>query len=150
MHSGGSKVKTCAHQHQLRSKLHAGSQQGTLCSHSLACAGTILPAACLLLPLSYGPSSASTTKCDLYSIRYPIPESSQNPNQEGWHFFCERGCARDDHGKAGPFSVERLELGLPDVNVSCAQKSAQRSAGPLGAFTRCRTVRLAVVVAAAG
>ena len=29
----------------------------------------------------------------------------------GWHFSCERGCTRDDCGKAGPFSVERLKKG---------------------------------------
>ena len=32
-------------------------------------------------------------------------------SQEGWHFSCERGCTRDDYGKAGPFSVERLNNG---------------------------------------
>ena len=49
--------------------------------------------------------------------------------QEGWHFSCESGCARDDHGKAGPFSVERLKMDLPFVNAMCVQTSAQRSAG---------------------
>ena len=53
--------------------------------------------------------------------------------QEGWHFSCERGCMRDDYGKAGPFSVERLKRDLPFCEyVSCAYKEAlRRSAGPL-------------------
>ena len=51
--------------------------------------------------------------------------------QQGWHFSCERGCTRDDYGKAGPFSVERLKMGLPFVNVLSVQTSTQRSAGPL-------------------
>ena len=34
-------------------------------------------------------------------------EQMRQPRQEGWHFSCERGCARDDSGKAGPFSAER-------------------------------------------
>ena len=33
--------------------------------------------------------------------------------QEGRHFSCGRGCTRDDHGKAGPFPVERLKTDLP-------------------------------------
>ena len=45
---------------------------------------------------------------------------------------CERGCRRDDSGKAGPFSVELLKMDLPFVHASCAQTSTQRSAGPLG------------------
>ena len=38
-------------------------------------------------------------------------------------------CTRDDYGKAGPFSVGRLKMDLPFVNVSCAQTrlSIQRS-----------------------
>ena len=40
-------------------------------------------------------------------------------HQEGWHFSCERGCTRDDYGKAGPNSVERLKVDLPFVNVLC-------------------------------
>ena len=32
---------------------------------------------------------------------------------------CERGCTRDDYGQASPFSVERLKMGLPFVNVLC-------------------------------
>ena len=39
---------------------------------------------------------------------------------------------RDDRGKAGPFSVERLKTDLPFSNVVRVQASAQRSAGPLG------------------
>ena len=35
--------------------------------------------------------------------------------EEGWRFSCERGCARDDSGKAGPFSVQRLKTDLPSV-----------------------------------
>ena len=53
-------------------------------------------------------------------------------SQEGWHFSCERGCTRDDYGKAGPFSVEaRLKMDLPFGNVLFVQTSTQRSAGPL-------------------
>ena len=33
--------------------------------------------------------------------------------------YCERGCMRDDYGKAGSFSVARLRMDLPFVNVSC-------------------------------
>ena len=47
--------------------------------------------------------------------------------EEGWHFSCERGCTRDDCGKTGPFSVERLQMDLAFVNVSCVQTSTQRS-----------------------
>ena len=35
--------------------------------------------------------------------------------------------------KAGPFSVERLKMGPPFVNVSCVQTRTQRRAGPLPA-----------------
>ena len=53
--------------------------------------------------------------------------------EEGWHFSCERGCTRDDCGKAGPFSVARLHMDLPFVNVFvCTQGSASR---PLGGVT---------------
>ena len=38
---------------------------------------------------------------------------------------------RDDNGKAGPLSVERLEMDLPFVNILCVQTSTQQSAGPL-------------------
>ena len=34
-------------------------------------------------------------------------------------------CTRDDYGKAGPFSVERLKMDLPFVNVLCVQTSTQ-------------------------
>ena len=34
-------------------------------------------------------------------------------DQEGWHNSCERGCARDDYGQAGPFSVAGLKMDLP-------------------------------------
>ena len=40
------------------------------------------------------------------------------------HFTCERGCTRDDHGEAGPFSVERLKRDLPFV--ACANKCTAR------------------------
>ena len=39
-------------------------------------------------------------------------------------------CARNDYGKAGSFSVERLRMDLPFVNVLCARTSTQRSAAP--------------------
>ena len=39
--------------------------------------------------------------------------------QEGRHPSCERGCTRDDCGKAGPFSVERLKMDLPVVQGRC-------------------------------
>ena len=70
------------------------------------------------------------------SYRVPCPECIMDRSicrqaQEGWHSSCERGCTRDDYGKAGPFSVERLKMDLPFVTVSCVQTSAQRSAGPL-------------------
>ena len=39
--------------------------------------------------------------------------------EEGWHIPCERGCTRDDYGKAGPFSAKRLEMDLPFVNILC-------------------------------
>ena len=51
-------------------------------------------------------------------------------SQEGWHFSCERGCTRDDYGKAGPFSVERLKMGLPFVNVLSVHTEHSRRAGP--------------------
>ena len=41
-------------------------------------------------------------------------------------------CTRDDYGEAGPFSVERLKMDLPFVNLSRVQTSTQRTAGPLG------------------
>ena len=46
--------------------------------------------------------------------------------REGWHFSCERGCTRDDHGKAGPFSVEPLKMDLPFANCVCVQTSAAK------------------------
>ena len=49
----------------------------------------------------------------------------------GQRALAQRGCTRDDHGKAGPFSDERLKMDLPFVNVLCVQTSTQRSAGPL-------------------
>ena len=61
------------------------------------------------------------------------------PQQEGWHFYCERGCTRDDHGKAGPFSVERLQNAPAFCERSCVQTSTQRSAGPLAAAERSAT-----------
>ena len=51
--------------------------------------------------------------------------------QRGTRVSCERGCTRDDYGKAGPFSVVRLKMDLPFVNFVCVQTSTQRSAGPL-------------------
>ena len=47
---------------------------------------------------------------------------------------CVIVCTRDDYGKAGPFSVERLKMDPPFVNVLCEQTSTQRSAGPLAAL----------------
>ena len=61
-----------------------------------------------------------------------VIQRTTHPKDEGWHFSCERGCTRDDHGKAGPFSVERLEMDLAFANVLYVQTCAQRSAGPLG------------------
>ena len=55
----------------------------------------------------------------------------------GRHSSCEHGCMRDDYGKAGPFSVERLKMDLPFVTISCVQTSAQRSAGPLAVTHDC-------------
>ena len=40
---------------------------------------------------------------------------------ESWHLSCERGRTRDDYGKAGPFSVERLKTDLRLADVLCAQ-----------------------------
>ena len=46
------------------------------------------------------------------------------------HYSCERGCARDDYGKAGPSSVERLKMDLPFVNILCAQTRTRRKCRP--------------------
>ena len=71
------------------------------------------------------------------ALRHTIERWFESPaGQEGWHFSCGRGCARDDCGKAGPLSVERLKMDLPFVNVSCVQTSTPRSAGPLNAIGR--------------
>ena len=39
-------------------------------------------------------------------------------------------CPRDDYGKAGAFSVERLKMGLPFASVVCAQTSVPESEVP--------------------
>ena len=44
--------------------------------------------------------------------------------KEGWHFSCECSCTQDDHGKAGPFSVERLKMDLSFVQLLCVYKSS--------------------------
>ena len=51
-----------------------------------------------------------------YHVRIYVCQGPR-ADQEGLHFSRERGCTRDDHGKAGPFSVERLKIDLPFVNV---------------------------------
>ena len=52
-------------------------------------------------------------------------------NEEGRHFSCERGCTRDDYGKAGPFFSRATENGPDFVAVSWVQTSVtQRQCRP--------------------
>ena len=48
-----------------------------------------------------------------------LPPNQRASLKRAGTFFYERGCARDDHGQGGPFSVERLTMDLPFV---CASK----------------------------
>ena len=50
---------------------------------------------------------------------------------KGWHFSCERGCTRDDYGKAGLFSVERLKMDLPFHECLCARSEVPALLGDL-------------------
>ena len=54
------------------------------------------------------------------------PPAPPRPNQPG-----QEGCTREDSGKAGPFSVERLEMDLTFVDVSCVQTKHTAGRGTL-------------------
>ena len=57
----------------------------------------------------------------------PLADPQGAPAKRGRHVSCERGCARDDSGEAGPFSVERLKMDLP----FCAPFRASQRVLPL-------------------
>ena len=80
---------------------------------------------------SAGQCSPNRPGRDLFIQLCSHPPTVSGRRGAGRHFSCERGCTRDDYGKAGPFSVERLKMDLPFCEqIVCTNKPTATISGP--------------------